>query len=129
MAVGVLTSIKLDPIAGTFSAVYTAASSEGASGVYIGFKPRVIKMTQIGGSPDATAQSGYHESMTAAYNWLIGNTGAFTIATSNGFTLTDGSEASPVSKATNSPADSGPGFVIGTGVQANSLVYLVEATR
>lgn len=129
MAVGTLTSIKLDPAAGTFSAVYTADGTKTASGVYIGFKPRVIKMTQISGSPDATAQSGYSEGMTAAYAWLIGNTGGFTIPTSNGYTLTDGSEASPVTKATNSPASSGPGFVIGTGVQANSLVYLVEAYR
>lgn len=129
MAVGTLTNIKLDPVAGTFSAIYTADSSEAASGVYIGFKPRVIKMTQVSGSPDATAQSGWCEGMTAAYAWLIGNTGAFTLPTSNGFTVTDGSETTVVTKAVNSPAASGPGFVIGTGVQANSIGYLVEAYR
>ena len=129
MAVSVLTSVKNDPVAGTFTAVLTAASSEGASSVFCGFTPRVIKMTQIGGSPDATAQSGYHESMTAAYAWLIGNTGAFTIPTSNGYTLLTGNEASPATAMTGSPGSSGPGFTVGTGVIANSLVYLLEAYR
>lgn len=129
MAVGTLTYVKTDPAAGSFSAIYTADGTATASGVYIGFKPRVVRMTQVGGTAGTTVQSGYHEGMTAAYAWLRDSTGTFTIPTSNGYTLTDGSEATVVTKAVNSPNSSGPGFVIGTGVQGNSLVYMVEAFR
>lgn len=129
MAVGTLANIKVDAVAGTFSAKYTADASVTATSVFCGFQPRVIRMTQIGGTPGATAQSGFHESMTAGYNWLIGSTGTLTIPTSNGYTLLAGNEASPAAAATNSPNSSGPGFTLGTGVQGASLVYLLEAVR
>lgn len=129
MAVGVLTNQTLDPINGFYSATYTAAGSVSASGVYIGFVPRVIRMTQIGGTPGATSRVSFHESMTAAYVVLEGANGALTIGTSNGFTLTTGSEASPVAIATGSPNSAGPGFVIGTSAQTASLIYKLEAYR
>lgn len=129
MAVGTLANIKVDAVAGTFSAKFTADGTPSACSVFCGFKPRVIKMTQIGGTPGATAQTMFHESMTSAYNVQITNAGTLTIPTTNGYTLLDGSEAAPSTAATNSPAAAGPGFTLGTGVQAASLVYMLEATR
>lgn len=130
MAVGVLSSVKVDPVGGTFSGVFTADATPSATFLGIGFKPRVIKMTQIGGAPGATAQSVYHESMTPAYSVLIGNTGALTIPTTNGYTLADGSTVPAASPAAASPTGAGgPGFTIGTGVQGASLVYMLEAYR
>lgn len=129
MAVGTLANVKVDAVAGTFSAKFTADGTPSANSVFCGFKPRVIKMTQIGGTPGATAQTMFHESMTAASNVQITNAGTLTIPTTNGYTLLDGSEAAPSSAATGSPAATGPGFTMGTGVQAASLVYMLEATR
>lgn len=129
MAVGVLANQKVDAAAGSYSAKFTADAAPSACSVFCGFTPRVIKMTQIGGAPGATAQSMYHESMTAAYQVLIGNTGALTIPTTNGFTLLVGNETAPAAIATGSPNAAGPGFTIGTGPQGASLVYMIEAYR
>lgn len=130
MAVGTLANIKVDPVAGTFTAKYTADSSVSAASVFCGFTPRVIKMYQISGTPGNASQTAFHESMTAGYHVQITAAGAYTIATSNGFTLLTGSEASPTAKATNSPLDAGPGFTIGTGPQVTaSAAYLIEAYR
>lgn len=129
MAVGVLSSQKLDPVAGTYSAAFTADGTPAASSIFCGFTPRVVKLTQIVGTPDATAQALWHEAMTSAYNVKITNAGTLTIPTTNGVTPLTGTEASPAAKATNSPAASGKGFTLGTGVQAANIVYLVEAYR
>lgn len=130
MAVGVLTSIKTDSVAGSFSAKFTADAAPSACSVFCGFKPRVIKMTQISGTPGNGAQILFHEGMTAASNVQITALGALTIPTTNGITLLDGSEASPAAAATGSPASAGPGFTLGTGVQVTaSAAYLLEAYR
>lgn len=130
MAVGVLTSLKVDPVAGSFSAKFTADASPSACSVFCGFTPRVVKLTQISGTPGNGAQILHHEGMAAASNVQITAAGAFTIPTSNGITLLTGSEASPSSAATGSPASAGPGFTLGTGVQVTaSAEYLLEAYR
>ena len=129
MAVGTLANIKVDPVAGTFTAKYTADATAAACSVFCGFTPRLVKITQIGGTLTNPVQSIFHESMTAANAITIGPTGAAALITAAGVTLLAGTEASPAAKATNSPESSGAGFTISTGVTGNSLVYLIEATR
>jgi hypothetical protein len=130
MAVGVLTNVKVDPVGGTLSATYTAASSVGTCSIFCGFKPRVIKMVQMTGTVGAAAMTFFHESMSAGYYVQCSNAGTVTIPTSLGFTLLDGSEAAPATVATGSPASAGPGFTISTGPQVTaSAAYLMEAYR
>jgi len=131
MAVGVLTAVnnKVDVLNGIFQGLFTADGTPSASSVFCGFTPRIIIMQQIGGAPGATWHSEFHEGMTAAYAVLVGNTGAGTIPTTNGFTTLVGNESAPAAQATNSPNAAGPGFTIGTGVQGASLVYKLTAVR
>ena len=131
MAVSVLTNVKTDPTNGIFHCILTTASSEGATAIFPGFTPRLITMTQVGGSADATFQSSWCEGMTAAYASLIGNTGTASIITSAGYTPLTGTETATVigDIAAASPKQSGQGFIVGTGVQANSLVYSLTAYR
>lgn len=129
MAVSVLTNVKNDPVSGIFTATLTAASSEGASSIFCGFKPRKVTMFQTAGSPDATAQSFAVSTMTAGYAVLIGNTGAYTIPTSNGYTFLDGTETAPATAMTGSPLSAGPGITVGTGVIANSIEYCITLER
>ena len=131
MAVGVLSSVKVDSVAGSFSGVFTADGTPTATFLGIGFKPRVIKMTQISGTPGNASQTLYHESMAAASNVQITAAGALTIPSTNGFTLYDGSTVPAASPAAASPTGAGgPGFTIGTGPQVTaSAAYLLEAYR
>jgi len=129
MAVSVLTGVKVDAVNGIFTALMTTDASSTASGIYCGFTPRVVKITQVGGTPGVTALVWWYEGMTAGYNGVMTSAGAVTIPTSNGITPTTGPEATVVAKATGSPAASGPGFVVGSGAQTASLVYMVEAYR
>lgn len=129
MAVSVLTNVKNDAVAGTFTATVTAASSEGASSIFMGFTPRWVRMTQTAGSPDGTSRSFATSTMTAAYVVVIAAAGDLTIGTSNGYTFLTGSEASPATKMTGSPLDAGPGLTVGTACIANSIEYFIEAYR
>lgn len=129
MAVGVLSNVKLDAVSGAFSAKYTADASVSATSVYVGFTPRVIKMTQIGGTPGGTAQSGWFEGMSNGTNWLIGSGGAFSLPGASGYTPLVGSELAPAAPATGSPQSNGLGFTIGTGCQVANIVYFLEAYR
>ncbi len=130
MAVGVLTNIKVDAVNGIFTAVLTADGSPSACSVFPGFKPRVVKSTQITGTVGTGAMTMGNENMTAAYLVQLTSVGTVTIPTSNGFTFLDGTEASPASKATNSPGASGQGVTLGTAVQATaSAAYLIEMYR
>lgn len=126
MAVGVLTSITNDPIAKRFQAIFTADGTPAASGIYCGFKPRVARMTQVAGTPDATSRTSWYDGVADATYIKVAAAGDLTIVTTNGFTITTGSEATVIAKATNSPNAAGPGIVIGTGPQAASLVYALE---
>lgn len=123
----VLTNVQYDLPGKRFICTLTVAATETASSIFMGFKPKVVKMTQIAGSPDATSRSVGYDQMTAAYAVLVAAAGDLTIITSNGYTFLDGTEASPAQACTGSPGSSGPGVTIGTGVTANSLVYLFEA--
>lgn len=129
MAVSVLTNVKNDPIAGVFTCTLTAASSEGASGVYCGFIPREISMIQVAGSIGAESRSYYFDGMTAASAVLVAAAGDLTVVSSNGYTLTTGAEGTVTAAATGSPNSSGPGFIVGTGVIANSLGFYLKAVR
>ena len=129
MAVSVLTNVKNDPIQGIMTATLTAASSEGASSIFCGFKPRLVRMTQTAGSPDATSRSMGVSTMTAAYAVLIAAAGDLTIPTSNGYTFLDGTEVAPATAMTGSPLSAGPGVTVGTGVIANSIEYFIELYR
>ena len=129
MAVGTLASQKLDAVNGIYTASFTADTTPTASGIYIGFIPRIIKMTQLSGSPDATSRSYFFEGMTAATAVVVAAAGDLTIAAATGYTLTTGNETTVVAKATNSPNASGEGFVIGVSVQATSIGYFLEVLR
>lgn len=129
MAVSVLTNVKNDVVNGIMTATVTAASSEGASSIFCGFKPRMVKMTQTAGTPDATSRSLGLSTMSAGYAVLVAAAGDLTIPTSNGFTFIDGTEVAPATKMTGSPLDAGPGVTVGTGVIANSIEYLIELYR
>lgn len=123
----VLTSIDYDLPNKRFTCILTVAATETASSLFLGFKPKKVIMTQISGSPDATSKSMGLSIQTAAYATLYAAAGDVTYITSNGFTFLDGTEASPAQACTGSPASSGPGVTVGTGVTANSLVYFFEA--
>lgn len=131
MAVSVLTNVANDPISGDFSCICTAASSAGATAIYCGFTPNHIIMQQVGGSAGATWHSEWHKGMTADYATLVGNTGTASLPTSAGFTQLTGGSADlvPTNIAAASPLQAGEGFYVGTGVQGNSLVYNITATR
>lgn len=134
MAYGTLSNIKVDPVAGYFSAKFTADATVAACSVFCGFTPRIIKMSQIAGSLTTAASSFAFESNTSGTNGVFTNlvhgTGAATITTANGFTFLTGTEAVPTSIAVNSPVTvGGPGFIIGTAVHGTTQVYLIEAVR
>lgn len=134
MAYGSLSNIKVDPVAGYFSAKYTADATVAACSVFCGFTPRIVKMTQILGSFTTACQSVAFESNTTGTNGvttnLVHGTGAAAISTANGFTFLSGTEALVTSIAVNSPVTvGGPGFIIGTAVQGVTQVYLIEAIR
>ena len=130
MAVGVLTNIKVDAVNGIFTATLTADGTPAACSIFPGFKPRVVRTTQISGTVGAGAMAVGYEGLTAAYNFRTVANGTNTIETSAGFTFLDGTEATPAAKATNSPAASGPGVTLGTGIQVTaSAAYLVEMYR
>ena len=129
MAVSVLTNITNDVRAGKFTATVTAAATAGASSVFCGFTPSKVTLQQTGGTPDATWFSQWIKGMTAGYQVAVGNTGAGTIATTNGITVFDGSEADRTDQATNSPLSGGQGFLLGSGTVANNIVYHVVAER
>lgn len=130
MAVGVLTNIKVDAVNGIFTATLTADGTPAACSIFPGFKPRVVRSTQISGTVGAGAVAVGYESMTAGYNVRQIAAGTGTIETSAGFTFLDGTEAAPAAKATNSPAASGPGVSLGTGIQVTaSAAYLIEMYR
>ena len=130
MAVGVLTAINNDPISGYWTAVLTADGTPSACSIFPGFKPRVVRSTQIGGTVGNGAVTTADSSMTAAYMTQQVAAGTMTIPTSNGFTFLDGTEAAPAAKATNSPLAAGPGVTLGTAVQATaSAAYRIEMWR
>ena len=123
----VLTNITYNLPRKHFACTLTGAATATSSSIFLGFKPKIIKMVQISGTPDATSRSYFCDGMTAGYSVKVAAAGDLTIATSNGFTLLDGTEASPAQAATGSPASSGPGVTVGTGAVANSIGYLFEA--
>ena len=130
MAVGVLTNVSCDEVAGTFSATLTADASPSACSIFMGFKPRVIRCTQVSGTIGNGAFTSADIGMSAANMIQTVANGTTTLVTTNGYTFLDGSEAAPAAKATNSPASSGPGVTLGTSVQATaSAAYRVEAWR
>lgn len=134
MAYGTLSNIKVDPVAGYFSAKFTADATVAACSVFCGFTPRVIRMTQIQGTLTTAATSLAFESATSGTNGvfttLTHGTGAVTVTTANGFTFLSGTEAVPTSIAVNSPSTTGgQGFTIGTAVHGTTQVYLIEAVR
>ena len=134
MAYGTLSNIKVDPVAGYFSAKFTADATVAACSVFCGFTPRIIKMSQLLGTPTTACASVAFESNTSGTNGvfttLVHGTGATTITTANGFTFLSGTEALPTSIAVNSPSTTGgPGFIIGTAVHGSTQVYLIEAIR
>jgi hypothetical protein len=133
MAVGTLSNVKVDPVAGTFTGKYLADSTVTATAVFCGFTPRTVKLTQIAGSLGTSFVTISYESMAAGTNGnltLITNaTGVTSLITANGVTFLAGTEASPASAATGSPASSGMGFTIGTGIVGVTQTYLVEAVR
>jgi len=130
MAVGVLTNVSCDEVAGTFSATLTADGTPSACSIFMGFKPRVIRSTQVSGTVGNGCMTSADIGMTAGYMVQTVANGTTTIVTSNGYTFLDGSEAAPAAKATNSPASSGPGVTLGTSVQATaSAAYRIEAWR
>ena len=61
MAVGVLTNFTVDNVSGYATGTLTADSSPSACSIFCGFKPRVIRSTQISGTviptDDAAASS------------------------------------------------------------------------
>lgn len=133
MAYGTLSNIKVDPVAGTFSAKFTADATVAACSVFCGFTPRIVKMTQLQGSLTTACQSIAFESATSGTNGvlttLVHGTGAVTVTTANGYTFLSGSEAVATNVAVNSPASVGPGFTIGTVVHGTTQIYLLEAVR
>ena len=133
MAYGTLSNIKVDPVAGTFSAKFTADSTVAACSVFCGFTPRIVRMTQILGTFTTAAQSLAFESNTVGTNGVFTNlvhgTGPAAVTTANGFTFLTGAEAATTAYAINSPATSGPGFTIGTATHGTTQVYLIEAIR
>lgn len=131
MAVAVIASVKTDPTNGIFECLFTADAAPSATAIFPGFTPRSIIMQQVGGAPGATWHSEWHDGMTAAYQVLVGNTGAGTIPTTLGFTPLVGTETATTVGlvAAASPATGGQGFIVGTGPQGASLVYKIVATK
>lgn len=130
MAVGVLTNFTVDNVSGYATGTLTADSSPSACSIFMGFKPRVVRCTQISGTVGNGAVTTANSSMTAGYMTQQVAAGTSTIPTSNGYTFLDGSEASPAAAATGSPLSAGPGVTLGTAVQATaSAAYRFEAWR
>ena len=135
MAVGTLANIKVDPVAGTFSAKYTVDGTATATSVFCGFTPRVVKLTQIAGTLGALASTVCYESMAAGTNGNLSltyhATGAVALVTANGITFLSGTESTTAAAATGASAlaTAGMGFSIGTAVASTTQVLLVEAYR
>ena len=130
MAVGVLTNFTVDNVSGYAVGTLTADGTPSACSIFCGFKPRVVRSTQISGTVGNGAVTTADSSMSAAYMTQQVAAGTSTIPTSNGFTFLDGSEASPAAKATGSPLAAGPGVTLGTAVQATaSAAYRIELWR
>lgn len=129
MAVSVLTSITNDVQNGKFKAILTAAAAPGASSVFIGFKPRIVTLQQVGGAVDATWFSQWAEGMTAGHRIAVTHTGVASLVTSTGIQVFDGTQADRTDQATNSPLSAGPGLLIDSSCVATSIVYLLTAER
>ena len=94
MAVGVLTNFTVDNVSGYATGTLTADSSPSACSIFMGFKPRVVRCTQISGTVGNGAVTTANSSMTAGYMTQQVAAGTSTIPTSNGYTFLDGTEAS-----------------------------------
>jgi len=130
-AVSVLTNVSIDEVSGIGSALLTVdATGASACSVFCGFKPRKVISTQISGTVGNGAVTTGNPNLAAGYMTQQVAAGTMTIVTTNGYTFLDGTEAAPATKATGSPASSGPGFTIGTSVNPTaSATYLLEFYR
>jgi hypothetical protein len=130
-AISVLTSVSIDEVAGSGTAILTVdAGGPSACSVFTGFKPRVVKSTQISGTIGNGAFTQGNPSLAAGYMLQTVANGTTTVVTTNGYTFLDGSEAAPAVKATGSPLAAGPGFTLGTSVNPTaSATYSLEWYR
>ena len=130
-AISVLTNVQIDEVSGIGSALLTVdAGGPATCSVFCGFKPRKVVSTQISGTVGNGAVTTGNPNLAAGYMTQQVAAGTMTVVTAAGYTFLDGTEASPATKATGSPAASGPGFSIGTAVNPTaSATYLLEFYR
>lgn len=130
-AISVLTNVSIDEVTGYGTALLTVDSGGPlACSVFPGFKPRKVLSTQISGTMGNGARTEGNPNLAAGHMVQRVAAGDQTVVASNGYTFLDGSEAAPATKATGSPAASGPGFTLGTSVNPTaSATYHLEFWR